>query len=459
MKKTIVYSLFISALILILSRGFLSAQSAGDESLNSYITDADMKALSKNQRPFSLRYGAWLTPLYLDTIEGSSRLGMTQTTIRAWLDAGLWQNISCYLRAMDKYQGVFVKNELGVMGESIDTSKNTFDLELGFFRYHTDNNIFKIEAGRRYFSVGTGLVMNGRGDGGEMNLFTPIADISILFAYTGFLNKNENPYNLSERDTADGAKRIFTGGLLEKRFWNQTLYFFSIIEIDFADDDDPSIKTRYDAEYYAMGFRGYLGGYANYYSEFVYETGTSYKLNSTEERNINAVALNCGLDIYLTLPTLPVLSFQYAFGSGDKDRGSYTVPNANANSDDNGFMYFGTFHGGYGLRPVLANLHVFRAGFSLSPFWNSQTPAIRRISFIAKYSYYMKYYASGVINAGEAPLDDRDVGHGIDVALRWGAFYDLALFVNYGLFLPGSAYASDNNNPRNFIMVGANVMF
>lgn len=458
MKKTIFYSLCISALVLLFSSGNLSAQGSSDESLNRYITDADMKVLSEKQRPFSLRYGAWLTPLYLDEIEGSSRLAMTQTTIRAWLDAGLWQNISCYLRVMDKYQGVFVKNNLGDTGESIDDSKNTFDLELGFFRYSTDNNIFKIEAGRRYFSVGTGLVMNGRGDGGEMNLYTPVADISVLFAYTGFLNKNENPYNLSERDTADGAKRIFTGGLLEKRFGNQTLYFFSIIEIDFA-DDDPSVKTRYDAEYYSMGLRGYLGGYANYYSEFVYETGTSYKLNSSEERNINAIALNCGLDIYLTLPTLPVLSLQYAFGSGDKDRGSYTSPNANTNSDDNGFMYFGTFHGGYGLRPVLANLHVFRAGFSLAPFWNSATPALKRITFIGKYSYYLKYYSAGVINSGEAPLDDRDVGHGIDVALRWGAFYDLAFFVNYGLFLPGSAYDSDNNNPRNFIMAGANMVF
>ncbi len=459
MKKIIAYSLCISAIVLLFADRFLSAQSASDESLNHYITDEDMKALSEKKRPFSLRYGAWLTPLYLDEIEGSSRIAMTQSTFRAWLDAGPWQNISCYLRVMDKYQGVFVKNELGDAGESIDDSKNTFDLELGFFRYATDNNIFKIEAGRRYFSVGSGLVMNGRGDGGEMNLFTPIADISVLFAYTGFLNKNENPYNLSERDISDGAKRIFTGGVLEKHFGNQTLYFFSIVEIDFADDDDPSVKTQYDAEYYAMGLRGYLGGYANYYSEFVYETGTSYKLNSTDERNINAIALNCGLDIYLSLPTLPILSFQYAFGSGDRDRGSYTSPNANTNSDDNGFMYFGTFHGGYGLRPALANLHVIRAGFSLSPFWNSTTPALKRITFIGKYSYYLKYYASGVINAGEAPLEDRDVGHGIDLALKWGAFYDLVLFINYGLFLPGSAYSSDNNNPRNFIMAGANIVF
>jgi hypothetical protein len=437
----------------------ISAQPSGDDSLNRYITDADMKAVTLSQKPFSLRYGAWLTPLYLDEIEGSSRLSMTQTTVRAWFDAGLWQNISFYLRVMDKYQGVLVKSELGDAGEAIDDTKNTFDLELGFFRYSTDNNIFRIEAGRRYFSVGTGLVLNGRGDGGEMNLFTPIADISLLFAYTGLLNKNENPYNLSERDNADGAKRIFTGGLLEKHFSNQTLYFFSIIEIDFAEEEDQTAKIRYDAEYYAMGLRGYLGGYANYYSEFVYETGTSYKLNSAEERSINAIALNCGLDIYLTLPTLPVLSLQYAFGSGDKDRGSYSVPNANTNSDDNGFMYFGTFHGGYGLRPILANLHVFRAGFSLAPFWNNATPALKRITVIAKYSYYMKHYSAGIINNGEAPLDDRDVGHGIDLALRWGAFYDLTLFVNYGLFLPGGAYDSDNNNPRNFIMLGANAMF
>ncbi|MCX7679633.1 MAG: alginate export family protein [Spirochaetes bacterium] len=452
------YILFFLLITVICSHITLFAQNTSDESLNRYIDDPDMKALSEYRRPSSFRYGAWLTPLYFDEIEGNSRLAMSQTTIRAWLDSMLWQNIFVYLRLMNKYQGVFAKNQLGTAGEAIDDSKNTFDLELGFIRYSAFNNTVQFEIGRKYFRMGTGLVLNGRGDGGEINFYTPIVDLSAIFSYTGFLNKHENPYNLSDRDYADGAKRIFTGGSLEKHFRNQTLYFFSVIEIDRA-EDDPANKMQYNAEYYAMGLKGYIGGYSNYYCEFVYQTGTSYKMNSDEERSINAIALNSGLDIYLSLPTLPIISLQYAFGSGDKDRGSYTVPNANTNSDDNAFMYFGTFHGGYGLRPVLANLHVLRAGFSCAPFSFSSTRMVRRITFIAKYSYYWKYYSSGVINAGEAPRDERDVGHGVDIALRWGAFYDLTVFINYGLFLPGDAYESYANNPRNFILAGAIATF
>lgn len=434
------------------------AQPAADESLNRYTADADMKALSVRQRPFSLGYGGWLTPLYIDEIEGDTRLSVSQTTARLWFDAGLWQNSSLYIRVMDRYQYVLTMENLEDSEDDIEESENVLELELAFLRWASDNNMFRVSLGRRYFSVGTGVVLNGRGDGAELGIFTPLVDITVFGAYTGLLNKDENPYNLSERDIDDGAKRVFSGGVLEKHFGNQTFYMFGVVETDLAEEDE-AVKSRYNSEYYGFGFKGYMGGSISYYLESIYETGTSYKDNSAEERSINAHAGLLGMDIYIRSALLPVLSLQYAYGSGDKDKGDNTSPTGNTNGDDTGFMSFGTFQGGYGLRPSLANLHVFRAGFAVAPFWNSAKPALKRMTFIAKYSYYLKYYSSGVINSGEAPLDDRDVGHGVDLALRWGIFYDLTLFVNYGLFLPGAAYESDDNNPRNFILAGANVVF
>lgn len=434
------------------------AQPAADESLNRYTADADMKALTVRQRPFSLGYGGWITPLYIDEIEGDTRLSVSQTTARLWFDAGLWQNSSLYIRVMDRYQYVLTMDNLEDSEDDIKESENVLELEMAFLRWSSDNNMFRVSLGRRYFSVGTGLVLNGRGDGAELGIYTPVVDIIAFGAYTGLLNKDENPYNLSERDIDDGAKRVFSGGVLEKHFGNQTFYMFGVVETDLAEDDD-AVKSRYNAEFYGVGIKGYMGGSVSYYAETIYETGTSYKDNSAEERSINAHAGLLGMDVYIRSAMLPVISLQYAYGSGDKDKGDNNSPTGNTNGDDTGFMSFGTFQGGYGLRPSLANLHVFRAGFAVAPFWNSAKPALKRMTFIAKYSYYLKYYSSGVINSGEAPLDDRDVGHGVDLALRWGIFYDLTLFVNYGLFLPGAAYESNDNNPRNFILAGANVVF
>jgi len=434
------------------------AQPAPDESLNRYTQDADMKVLSVKQKPFTFSWGGWLTPLYIDEIEGDTRLSVTQTTLRLWADVGLWRNASLYVRGMDRYQYVITMENLGDSEDDIEESENMLELEMAFLRWSTDNNFLRVNLGRRYFTVGTGVVLNGRGDGAEVSVFTPVVDIALFGAYTGLLNKDENPYNMSERDIADGARRVFSGAVLEKHFGNQTFYMFGVVETDFAEEDD-SVKSRYNAEYYAVGIKGYLFGNVSYYAEEIYETGTSFKDNSAEERSINAHAGLLGLDVFIRSAMLPVVSFQYAYGSGDKDKGDNSSPTGNTNGDDTGFMSFGTFQGGYGLRPVLANLHIFRLGVALAPFWDNANPTLRRTTIIAKYSYYMKYYAAGIINSGEAPLEERDAGHGIDLALRWGIFYDLNLFVNYGLFIPGAAYESDDNNPRNFILAGANLVF
>ena len=107
---------------------------------------------------------------------------------------------------------------------------------------------------------------------------------------------------------------------------------------------------------------------------------------------------------------------------------------------------------------MLANIHIIRAGFSLAPFHGAATRAFRQISFLFKYSYYMKYDTEAAINYGEAPFPERDLGHGGDIALRWRVFSDVSFFANYGIFLPGKAYSTDEET-RHFFMGGMNLFF
>ena len=75
---------------------------------------------------------------------------------------------------------------------------------------------------------------------------------------------------------------------------------------------------------------------------------------------------------------------------------------------------------------------------------------LKRLTIIAKYSYYMKDKKEGTINEGEATDNDLFIGHGVDVSLRWEILSDLSFFASYALFLPGDAFPSSENN-RHFI--------
>jgi hypothetical protein len=177
------------------------------------------------------------------------------------------------------------------------------------------------------------------------------------------------------------------------------------------------------------------------------------------------------LNYYINVLLKPVIMVQYAFGSGDRNRGDYRLPTGNRWGKDRGFIYFGTFVGGYALKPVLANLHVISGSVSFSPFSWLKIYSVKNMTFIVKYLYYMKHKAVSPINYGlDATRPNRDIGHEVDASLRWLIFSDFSFFLNYGVFLPGKAfgyhydlyyslpsYSSQCN--RHFMMGGFNISF
>lgn len=418
-----------------------------DESFSSYVMDEDMRITQAPSRPFTISYGAWVTPVIIDERYGSNELATSVTTTRLWVRASLWGTSYLYIRGKHQYQTVLVEENM-----TAEDNDHIVDLDVGYLHLSNTSGSVQLSLGRKFFIIGTGLILNGRGDGGELEIYTSIADIKILGSYTGLLNKDNNPYNLSEADYADGAKRVFAGGTISRSFYNQTLYVFGLGQIDLADQEDTR-KVRYQSQYYGGGLNGVIFSNLRYYGEFAYETGTSYLSGTDTQGDIKAHAGQAGINLFIHTVLNPVLILQYAYGTGDADRSDHRSPTGNTVGDDTGFIYFGTFTGGYALRPVLANLHVFRAGLGLSPFSFSRYRTLRRITLLGKYTYYRKYDSEAYINYGEAPFDNSDVGQGIDAALRWRIFNDLSLFANYAVFFPGKAYASDEET-RHFMMAG-----
>lgn len=440
----------------------LSAETVkGDEERFFYGSEADEDMVTvmpdKSFSNSGIQYGAIVSPVYIYEKGDDNSLSSSVVNAKVWAKSYLWKNSFLYAGVKNSWLKVISSD--GDLYENVE-SDNVIDLDQAFLSMTDSDGMIKFSAGRKYYNIGTGLVLNGRGDGAEAVFSTSVFTFDLLGLYTGLLAEDSNPYGLSDKDYTDGAERIFSGGTVSIDIVNQQIYLFGLVQMDRADEDSDS-ETRYNSEYYGAGLQGVILGNVSYYAETVFESGESYitKPEGNEKSKIAAYAVNSGINYFIPLQFNPTLILQYAFGSGDKYRDDYTDGNRpdDATGYDKGFISFGTYSGGFALKPVLSNMHVFRGGVTIAPFSGAGSLILKKMSMGVKYSYYMKDEESSPIKSGEASLEDSDIGQGVDVSLRWQMFYDLSLYVNYGIFLPGAAYEDDG--ARNFIMTGLNLSF
>jgi len=447
MKLKIIFVL----LMLTISINLFAQSGRGDEERFFYGSNADEDLrIIQPGNSFStkgIQYGAILSPIYIFDDHSGGTLSSYVLNARVYAKVYLWNNAFFYIRGKNSYLGI-IKNSGSYKPHKSD---NLLDLDLAYLSMSYSN--INISVGRKYYTIGTGLVLNGRGDGAEFVWNLSSFSINLLGLYTGLLLKDDNPYKLNDKDITDGAKRVFGGGTVSAFFYNQKLYLLGLVQMDFSEQTE-SIETKYNSQYYGIGLDGVLFSNMAYYAEFVYERGTSYIGNrgliSHEKSNISAFAVNSGIYYYIPVALNPALILQHSFGSGDENRITYTSSNRlKGSGDDKGFISFGTFTGGYALKPQLGNMHILRGGFSFAPF--------AKMSLGAKYLYYLKDKKDAPINSNEATLPKAFIGQGVDVSLRWQMFYDLSMYINYGLFIPGDAYDDLSNAPRNFVMAGINL--
>lgn len=418
----------------------------------AYDEDMASSVRARSYETDGIQYGGWITPTLFDEWDKDKTLTAGSVDLRLWLKAYLIKDSFIYVRGKDLYTKIFT--DKGYSG--LDKSDNQLDLDVAFIGASNESRNLNVFAGRKFYSVGTGLVLNGRGDGAQLDYFSPAINITALGMYTGLLDKDSNPYGLSSRDIADGSRRAFAGGVFSRTILNQTIYAFLLTQFDMQ-KDAASEKTKYNSQYLGAGAKGMIGDDIMYYGELVYESGQSYNSSGSKDK-VSAYAVNTELNYYLAQKMNPTIIFQYATGSGDKDR-SGKSPNGNSSGSDNGFMYFGTYTGGYALRPYLMNIHVIRGGASIAPMSESNKLFLSRMYIIFKYSLYLKDKKDSSLADGGASEDNIFVGHGFDIAYKWILYSDLSVFVNGAMFIPGSAYSSSAAVNKYFIFGGFNFAF
>lgn len=419
------------------------------------LADEDMASSirSKSFTNDGIQYGGWITPALFDQWSRSTTLAAVSVDTRIWIRSYLWKDSFLYVRGKDTYTGIIKNQGFPPMKKN----DNILDLDAAYIGAANESKSFNIFLGRKFFSIGTGLVLNGRGDGGEIDIYSSVVNMMAFGMYTGLLAKESNPYGLSSRDNSDGSKRVFAGGMISRTILNQTLYLFGVAQIDKQKDATAGATPfKYDSQYWGGGAKGFIGKGLSYYGEFIYETGQSYA--GTEKKSIAAYAINSGIDYYFDAKMNPTLILQYASGSGDKDS-SGKAPNGNISGSDNRFIYFGTYTGGYALRPYLSNVHVLRGGFSLSPFSESDKIYLKRMYVIFKYSLYFKDQKDRSLASGDATAKSAFAGHGLDLAYKWVILSDISFFMNGAMLLAGPAFSSPSYDNRYFAFGGFNLSF
>lgn len=399
----------------------------------------------------AVTWGGWVIPSVTgyarDDDANYSEFSFYSATTKLWLKAQLTDMFTFYLRGKNRYWRTFKRDNT-----PMDEWDNVLSMDIAAVTGRFWDKRLVVKLGRKFFRVGTGLILNGRADGGEMEFYSSVLNVKVLGAYSGFLQKDTNTYGLSRKEITEGAERAFFGGVLSKTVLNQKFYIFDIYQKDMNGDNQ-----EYDSNYMAAGVKSVVGS-LDVKAEFVYEIGTSRDTISEQESDIRAYAFNSSAVYYSDISTHPALYLNYAFASGDSDRISAVDVAGNSQGDDTGFVSFGTFSGGNALNPELSNLHIVRAGWSMKPLDFVEAFWLKRMSVITRYSYYHKYKEKAPISDPSATKAKGTVGHGLDVNLRWKIFSDLGFFAGYALFVPDEAYPQSAGN-RTLFFSGLNIQF
>lgn len=340
----------------------------------------------------------------------------------------------------------------------------------------TEIGRLRFKAGRDYVSVGEGLTMDVRGDGGLLEY--SLGD----FAFDAFMVRSvysEDNYNRTHPDMGHN-KNLFSGFELRQTFADELEVFgYSVWLLDKNQKQylyDPNIQNlippnttdpgmyQYDSRYHGAGLRGQVGAGLSYYSEYVVQYGDQYSnlgvfippptpanITVTTKDEIRAQAFQAGANYAFTrTPTEPVLGVQYMFGSGDHDSGistdSYTKSGRAMRGNlpgttDNTFFSYGFIETGYAFFPLLSNVEIWKLELTNTPIKHHSV--LGDVETAVKYFRYRRHKSTGGMSDRAVDKLGSNLGYELDFAVNWRPYSDLQVTMQYGLFAPDSDSFSD----------------
>lgn len=357
---------------------------------------------------------------------------------------------SFYLRLKDTYRQRSGEDPQ----ERYDNAGPLVDYAYGSF----DTGPWKIEAGRRYFNLGRGIVFSGVFDGVQINYQRPGWNVGWLAAAT---KPHEQNIDTSVPGYDKDSRRYFIGtGVGYAGITGHQLYGFQLTEQDHSREkpEDPLQDYGYDAHYAGIGAKGEWGKRWPYWVEAVGQRGRSKEYFSNADADIRAWAFDAEQKYLTRWRSGLTFSAEYAQGSGDSDRVDVTstVIGSQAGRDRN-FMYFGYAPTGVALSPLLSNLKMARIGVSGYPFF--ALPRLEQMRWHMDYYQYWKERASGGISDIDATESARGIGQELDLRMDWRWNQRVILSAEWGYFVPGKAYPDTTQAHEKVVSVSLSYIF
>lgn len=328
--------------------------------------------------------------------------------------------------------------------------KNLWDVDALYLQASVPDAGFTATLGRKLFVLGSGFLLGGNGDGFDLQLLTPLVQLKVLGFYTGLLNPGYAAYSMGAWDNENGARRYFGGYSGGFTILGHDISLLGMYQGDLG----LAPEQQYTSWYSGLQLKGLLFGGA-YLLEAYRQKG--YSPLGTGSGTILAYGGTARYQLQFKVPMAPSLVLRYSLASGDSDRTSTKGAVGNTAEVDSAFQVFGQFPVGTAFRPNFSNIQIVQLGASFNPL--EKGPAIlRKTSLGARYYYYAKWVAAGVVNLGEAATAVHDLGHGVDFSSRWSPYNDVSMFFNAGLFIPGSAFPA-NEAMRFSVNAALNISF
>lgn len=416
---------------------------------------------------FRVDYGGWFNTyffLFDDGFDSSRTLRQYET--RLWVSFSADQGIhEGYARMRATYNDWnhgdnFTSNHDDLDGPNLERGWYVLDIAKAL-RKNENFDLpleLKVKLGRDLVYAGTGFAID-----------LPLDHVMVqgeLFNFEATYITGKTPASTPNidrsRSVADHSNRVFH--IIEGRYkgWDvHEPFVYAAWQDDRTREDPPDLlqNYRYDSRYFGWGSVGELIPNLRYSTEWVIQRGRSYNdQRYMRQSEIKAWGFDHRLDYYFRHKMKPVLSAEWMFASGDRDRlGSPTNAKGGNSGDyvDNSFVGFGFRDTGLALAPRLSNMHVWRLGGSFRPFPDAKIA--KELELGTDWYLFYKHHRRAAMSDPLADTQSGYVGWEMDYYANWRIWNDLAWTVRFGSFFPGKAFSDQTT--RTFLLTGVTWSF